>query len=95
MQQFKRPERKSKDVDAISREVHAVETTEITPWVKDPVHRRLLTTWPVQDLQNAQEIIEWFTCRWMTVEIFKVPRKEYQNIEDSELEHAGQYENYA
>lgn len=70
--QFKRPERKSKDVDAISSEVYAVETRGITPWVKDSVHRRLLTTWPVQNLQNTQQIIDWFTCRWMTEEIFIV-----------------------
>ena len=84
--QFKSPERKSKEVDAISGEVYAVETREITPGVKDPVHWRILTTWPVEDLQTAQQIIEWYTCRWMIEEIFKVLKKECYNIEGSELE---------
>lgn len=84
--QFKSPEKKSKDIPAISGEVYAVETREITPGVKDPILWRLLTTWPVQDLPTAQQIIEWYTCRWMIEEVFKVLKKECYNIEGSELE---------
>lgn len=83
---FKCPEKKIKGTAAFSRDVYAVEAKEITENIKDPIHWRLLTTWPVEDFDAARQVIEWYTCRWMIEEIFKVLKKECYNIEGSELE---------
>ncbi len=83
---FKSPENKIKGTDAFSREVYAIEVKEITENVKDPIHWRLLTTWPVEDFESASQVIEWYTCRWMIEEIFRVLKRECYNIEGSELE---------
>src|SRR5665647_805433 len=83
---FKCPEKKIKGTADFSRDVYAVEAKEITENIKNPIHWRLLTTWPVEDFSAAKQIIEWYTCRWMIEEIFKVLKKECYNIEGSELE---------
>jgi hypothetical protein len=83
---FRCPEKKVKGTVAFSREVYAIEAKEITENIKDPIHWRLLTTWAVEDFGAAQQIIEWYTCRWMIEEVFKVLKKECYNIEGSELE---------
>ena len=83
---FRCPEKKVKGTAAFSREVYAIEVREITENINDPIHWRLLTTWPVKDFNAAQQIIEWYACRWMIEEVFKVLKKECYNIEGSELE---------
>jgi len=83
---FRRPEKKIEGTDALSAEVYAIEAKETTENIKDPIHWRLLTTWPVEDFDAAQQIIKWYTCRWMIEEIFKVLKKECYHIEGSELE---------
>lgn len=83
---FRCPEKKVKGTAAFSSEVYAIEVKEITENIKDPIHWRLLTTWPVKGFEGAQQIIEWYTCRWMIEEVFKVLKKECYNIEGSELE---------
>jgi hypothetical protein len=83
---FKSPEKKIIGTPALSAEVYAIEAKEITENVIDPIHWRLLTTWPIEDFDAAQQIIEWYMCRWMIEEIFKVLKKECYHIEGSELE---------
>jgi hypothetical protein len=83
---FRCPEKKVKGTAAFSREVYAIEVKEITEGIKNPIHWRLLTTWPVEDFGTAQQVINWYTCRWMIEEVFKVLKKECYNIEGSELE---------
>ena len=83
---FRCPEKKIKGTAALSREVYAIEVQEITENINDPIHWRLLTTWAVKDFAAAQQVINWYTCRWMIEEVFKVLKKECYNIEGSELE---------
>ncbi len=52
----------------------------------EPVHWRLLTTWPINCFDDALAIIEWYSCRWMIEELFRVLKKECFDIEGSELE---------
>ena len=53
--------------------------------VKQPVCWRLLTTLPVTAFEEALMIIEWYSCRWMIEEVFRILKKEGFNIEASEL----------
>ncbi|MBD0296672.1 MAG: IS4 family transposase, partial [Flavisolibacter sp.] len=45
----------------------------------------LLTTWAVESLQAALLCIEWYTCRWIIEEVFRILKKEGFDIESSEL----------
>lgn len=84
--QFKRPDRKPKDVAEISADVFVIEAREVTPNVKDPIRWRLTTTLPIDSIEDAKQIIDWYTCRWMIEEFFRVLKKECYDIESSELE---------
>lgn len=46
---------------------------------------RLLTTLPVTNFDEALLIIEWYSCRWMIEEVFRLLKKEGFDIEASEL----------
>ena len=80
------PDKMQKSLTPLSGDVYVIEAKEITAGITDPVHWRLLTTWPVEDVAAALQVIEWYTCRWMIEEVFKVLKKECYNIEGSELE---------
>lgn len=67
------------------KELYGIEARENTKGVENPILWRLLTTWPVESLQAALLCIEWYTCRWMIEEIFRILKKEGFNIEASEL----------
>ncbi|WP_316762672.1 IS4 family transposase [Pedobacter aquatilis] len=84
--QFKRPDRRPKDVPEISADVFVIEAREITENIEDPIHWRLTTTLPVNTVEDARQVIEWYTCRWMIEEFFRVLKKECYDIESSELE---------
>lgn len=83
---FRRPEKKVKGVAPLSKEVYVVEAKEITAYVSDPVHWRLITTCCIENIQSAVQVIEWYSCRWMIEEVFRVLKKECYDIEGSELE---------
>lgn len=84
--QFRRPDKKAAGTATVSKEVYVIEAKEITINVKDPIHWRLITTWPLNTIEDARQIIDWYTCRWMIEEVFRVLKKECYNIEGSELE---------
>jgi len=51
----------------------------------EPLCWRLLTNWPVANLEEALMVIEWYSWRWMIEEMFRMLKKEGYNIEASEL----------
>lgn len=53
--------------------------------VAQPVHWRLLTSWPVRSLADALQCLEWYSCRWLIEEVFRIVKKEGFDIESSEL----------
>lgn len=65
--------------------LYAIEAKEISKNIENPIHWRLLTTKKVEDLQTALLCIEWYTCRWIIEEVFKILKKEGFDIEASEL----------
>jgi hypothetical protein len=66
--------------------VYAIEAKEINSEAKEPVHWRLVTTWPVNSYTDALQIIEWYSWRWLIEELFRMLKKEGFNIEASEME---------
>ncbi|KHJ39093.1 transposase for transposon Tn5 [Pedobacter glucosidilyticus] len=67
-------------------QVYAVEAMEASTENYQGIHWRLLTTWPVEDFDQARLIIEWYSWRWLIEELFRMLKKEGFNIEGSELE---------
>jgi Transposase DNA-binding/Transposase DDE domain len=65
---------------------YAIEAKEINTGAKEPVHWRLLTTWPVNSYADALQIIEWYSWRWLIEELFRMLKKEGFDIEASEME---------
>ncbi|RYZ49326.1 MAG: IS4 family transposase [Sphingobacteriales bacterium] len=70
-----------------TKELYAIEAREVTQGVENPILWRLLTTLPVEDFDTALLCIEWYSCRWMIEEVFRILKKEGFNIEASELEY--------
>jgi hypothetical protein len=66
--------------------LYAIEAKETGTAVQKPVLWRLLTNWPVENFDQARMIIEWYTCRWVIEEVFRLLKKEGFNIEQSEIE---------
>jgi hypothetical protein len=66
--------------------VFAIEAKEVNTKTTEPIHWRLATTWPVNNLEDALCVIEWYTWRWQIEEVFRALKKEGYNIEGSELE---------
>jgi len=83
---LKRPQKKSLDLARHSVELTVIEAREINGAEQDPVLWRLYTSWPVETLEDACTVIEWYRCRWCIEEVFKVLKKECFDIEASELE---------
>jgi hypothetical protein len=65
--------------------LYAIEAKEVGENIENPIHWRLLTTKKVEDFATALLCIEWYTCRWIIEEVFRILKKEGFNIEASEL----------
>lgn len=68
--------------------LYAIEVKEVGTATDSPIHWRLLTTKKIVDLQTALLCIEWYTCRWIIEEVFRILKREGFNIEASELSQA-------
>lgn len=65
--------------------LYAIEAKEVGQNIENPIHWRLLTTKKVEDLETALLCIEWYTCRWIIEEVFRILKKGGFDIEASEL----------
>jgi hypothetical protein len=84
--QLKRPYKKAQPMAANSIELNVIEAREVNTDFSNPILWRLYTSWPVDNFEQAHQVIEWYQCRWFIEEVFKVLKKECFNIEGSELE---------
>ena len=82
--EIKNSSRTAKDI-ASSVTLYCVEARETESKAKQPVCWRLLTTLPITAFEEALMIIEWYSCRWMIEEVFRILKKEGFDIEASEL----------
>jgi len=65
--------------------LYCVEAREVNCPTNQPICWRLFTTIPVETIDYALMIIEWYSWRWMIEEVFRLLKKEGFNIEASEL----------
>lgn len=65
--------------------LYAIEARVSTEGIENPILWRLLTTICVESLGTALLCIEWYTCRWIIEEVFRILKKEGFDIEASEL----------
>lgn len=65
--------------------LYGIEAKEVTEGIENPILWRLLTTVAVENLDAALLCIEWYTCRWIIEEVFRILKKEGFDIESSEL----------
>jgi len=64
--------------------VEAIETGEI-PQGEEGIYWRILTTHKVENVKDAQQIITWYTWRWVIEQIFRTMKKKGLNIEESQI----------
>lgn len=65
--------------------VSIIEAREVNTTATVPLQWRLVTTLGVDSFMDACQVIEWYSCRWMIEEVFRVLKKEKFDIESSEL----------
>jgi hypothetical protein len=71
-----------------SFKLYAIEAKEVTPNLpsdQKAILWRLLTTHPIENLEQALECIEWYKHRWLIEEIFRVIKTKGFEIESSQL----------
>lgn len=69
------------------RELYVVEAKEPSGSSnKDKIYWRLLTTHPVEDLEKALQIVEWYRSRWYIEQVFRLLKQKGFQIEETELE---------
>jgi len=66
--------------------VEAREITQDLPENESPVRWRLWTTHPVESVEQARQIIYYYTRRWIIEQLFRTLKKKGFNLEDVELE---------
>jgi len=83
--EIKNSSRTAKDV-VPKMKVYCVEAKEKNaPSKKQGVCWRLVTTIQITTLEEALQIIEWYSWRWMIEEVFRILKKEGFDVEASEL----------
>lgn len=62
---------------------------------QEPIHWRLLTTHPIEDLADALRCVQWYCQRWHIEQTFRTLKRQGLDIESSLLEEAPQLEKLA
>jgi hypothetical protein len=66
--------------------LYAVEAREINSTDSNPILWRLVTSLPVLSYEDACMIVQWYSCRWLIEQLFRLLKHKGFNIEGSELE---------
>ena len=66
--------------------VHVKERADSVPAGEEPVEWRLLTSHEVATLGQAVQCVEWYKCRWLIEELFRVAKSKGFGIEDVQPE---------
>jgi len=66
--------------------LHAIEVRELNPPRGDAICWRLLTTHPVESLEQALTVIGWYRLRWHIEQLFRTLKRQGLRIEQSVVE---------
>ena len=67
--------------------LYAVEAREVTPPAGEtPIHWRLLTTHPVNTLEQALQVIQWYRWRWRIEQLFAILKRVGLDLESTRRE---------
>lgn len=84
---MKRPRRLPEPAAVAEIPLYAVEARELhPPQGQAPVHWRLLTTHPVETLEQALQVIRWYAWRWRIEQLFAVLKQHGLALESTQLE---------
>jgi hypothetical protein len=67
-------------------ELYAIEVRELNPPPGDAVCWRLLTTHPVENVEQALAVIGWYRLRWNIEQLFRTLKRQGLSIEQSVIE---------
>lgn len=65
--------------------VQAIEQQHTVVGHEDPVHWIILTSHSVNNAEEALQILQWYTWRWVIEQVFRTMKKEGLGIESSEV----------
>jgi hypothetical protein len=92
----RQPRRGADPRDPESLSVSAIEVREIDPPAHtEALHWRLLTTYPVTSLAEAQEIVAFYQRRWAIEQLFRTVKSQALDLEDSLIADAAALERLA
>ena len=66
--------------------IYVVEKAETTPANESPIEWRLLTTHPLETIEDAMQCVEWYKLRWQIEEVFRLLKSDGMNVEAAQLE---------
>jgi len=67
-------------------ELYAIEVRELNPPPDDAICWRLLTTHPVENIEQALTVIGWYRLRWHIEQLFRTLKRQGLGIEQSVVE---------
>jgi hypothetical protein len=87
MVKIQRPDKLNGQDYPASVTLYAVEAVEVNPPLgQQPIHWRLLTTHQVVCLEQALQVIRWYTWRWRIEQLFATLKTAGLNLEATQLE---------
>lgn len=66
--------------------IYVVEKGNTTPVNELPIEWRLLTTHPVETVEDAMQCVEWYKLRWYIEEVFRLLKSKGLEVESAQLE---------
>lgn len=73
-------------LDGVFSLIEVMEDPSTVPPTEDPIHWRLLTSLPVNDLAQAWHIVACYQVRWLIEQLFRIYKKQGLDIEHSQFQ---------
>jgi len=67
--------------------VEVLEDESTVPAGEKPVHWKMWTTWKVEDIKTAWQVVDAYRARWNVEQLFRLLKTDGINLEDSQLNH--------
>ena len=66
--------------------IYVAELPHTVPQGEEPIEWRLLTTHPIETVEQAMECVNWYKCRWFIEELFRLVKSQGLDMETAQLE---------